>query len=118
MIDPGHSRLAMVRQCELASSSRSSFYREPTVESEETLRLMRLINEEFLERPWYDSRQMARNLRRNGRCVGRHHVRQLMNQDGLSADLPAPEDERAASAAQDLSVSAAASDHRPAEPGL
>jgi len=43
MIDPGHSRLSIVRQCELASISRSSFYREPTVESEETLRLMRFI---------------------------------------------------------------------------
>ena len=40
------------------------------------------------------------------------------DQDGVGADLPAPEDERAASAAQDLSVSAAVSDHRPAEPGL
>ena len=37
MIDPGHPRLSIVRQCELASISRSSFYREPTVESEETL---------------------------------------------------------------------------------
>ena len=45
MIDPGHPRLSIVRQCELASISRSSFYREPTAESEETLRLMRLIDE-------------------------------------------------------------------------
>ena len=37
MIDPGHPRLSIVRQCELASISRSSFYREPAVESEETL---------------------------------------------------------------------------------
>ena len=44
MIDPGHPRLSIVRQCELASISRSSFYREPAVESEETLRLMRLLS--------------------------------------------------------------------------
>ena len=43
MIDPSHLRLSIVRQCELVSISRSSFYREPTVESEETLRLMRLV---------------------------------------------------------------------------
>ncbi len=84
MIDPGHSRLSIVRQCELASISRSSFYREPTVESEETLRLMRLIDEQFLETPWYGSRQMARNLRRNGWCVGRHRVRRLMTKMGLA----------------------------------
>ena len=66
MIDPGHPRLSDVRQCELASISRSSFYREPMAESEETLRLMRFIDEQFLETPWYGSRQMARHLRRNG----------------------------------------------------
>ena len=43
MIEPGHPRLSIVRQCELASISRSSFYREPTAVSEATLRLMRLI---------------------------------------------------------------------------
>jgi len=61
MINPGHKRLSIVRQCELESISRSLFYREPTAESEETLRLMRRINEQFLETPWYSSRQMARH---------------------------------------------------------
>jgi transposase InsO family protein len=84
MIDPGHPRLSIVRQCELASISRSSFYREPTAESEETLRLMRLIDEQFLETPWYGSRQMARHLRRQGWCVGRHRVRRLMTEIGLA----------------------------------
>jgi len=46
MIDPGHPRLSIVRQCELASISRSSFYREPSAESEQTLRLLRLIDEQ------------------------------------------------------------------------
>ena len=39
-------------------------------------------------------------------------------QDGLSADLPAPEDQRAASAAPDVAISASPSGRRPAEPGL
>ena len=118
MIDPGHPRLSIVRQCELASISRSSFYREPAAESEETLRLMRLLDEQFLETPWYGSRQMAWHLRRNGWCVGRHRVRRLMTQDGLGADLPAPEDERTASTAPDMAISASPSDHQPAEPSL
>src|SRR6202034_1235868 len=74
MIDAGHPRLSIVRQCELASISRSSFYREPTAERAETLRVMRVIDEQFLETPWYGSRQMARHLRRNGWGVGRHRV--------------------------------------------
>jgi putative transposase len=84
MIDPDHPRLSIVRQCELASISRSSFYREPPAENEETLRLMRLIDEQFLETPWYGSRQMARHLRRNGWCVGRHRVGRLMLKMGLA----------------------------------
>ena len=45
---------------------------------------MRLIDEQFLETPWYGSRQMARHLRRNGWCVGRHRVRRLMLKMGLA----------------------------------
>ena len=63
---PGHPRLSIVRQCELASISRSTFYRKPMAQNEATLRLMRLIDEQFLETPWYGSRQMVRHLRRNG----------------------------------------------------
>jgi putative transposase len=34
MINPGHKRLSIVRQCELVSISRASFYRRPAGESE------------------------------------------------------------------------------------
>ena len=44
--------------------------------------LMRLIDEQFLETPWYGSRQLARYLRRLGHCVGRKRVRQLMGPSG------------------------------------
>ncbi len=84
MIDPGHPRLSIVRQCELVSISRSSFYRVPVPESAENLALMRLIDEQFLETPWYGSRQMARHLRRRGWGVGRHRVRRLMLKMGLA----------------------------------
>jgi putative transposase len=45
---------------------------------------MRLIDEQFLETPWYGSRQMARHLRRNGWCIGRHRVRRLLTKMGLA----------------------------------
>jgi len=66
MINPGHPRLSIVRQCELVSISRASFYRQPASESEENPELMRLIDEAFLEAPWYGTRQMARHLSRVG----------------------------------------------------
>jgi putative transposase len=58
--------------------------REPAPESAENLVLMRLIDEQFLETPWYGSRQMARHLRRNGWCIGRHRARRLMTRMGLA----------------------------------
>ena len=85
MIDPDHPRLSIVRQCELVSISRSAFYYRPSGESAENLALMRLIDEQFLETPWYGARQMARHLRRQGYAVGRKRVRRLMAKMGLTA---------------------------------
>ena len=90
MIDPDHPRLSIVRQCDLVSISRASFYRQPAGESAENLALMRLIDEAFLECPWYGARQMARHLRRLGWCVGRKRVRRLMRKIGLSPIYQAP----------------------------
>ena len=90
MIDPGHPRLSIVRQCELVSISRASFYRRPAGDTPENLELMRLIDEAFLEAPWYGARQMARHLRRLGWCVGRKRVRRLMQKIGLSPIYQAP----------------------------
>ncbi len=84
MIETEHPSLSVVRQCELVSISRSSFYYQPVGETAETLALMRLIDAQFLETPWYGSRQMARHLRRDGHEVGRKRVRRLMAVMGLA----------------------------------
>src|SRR3974390_3874463 len=83
MIDLHHPRLSIVRPWELLSISRSSFYRGPMPDSAENLALMRLTDAQFLETPWYGSRQMARHLRREGYTVGRKRVRRLMARMGL-----------------------------------
>ena len=83
MIEPGHRKLSVVRQCELVSISRSGFYYQPSGETPLNLMLMRLIDVQFLETPWYGSRQMARHLRREGYTVGRKRVRRLMARMGL-----------------------------------
>jgi putative transposase len=83
IIDLMHPRLSVVRQCELVSISRSGFYCQPASETPLNLMLMRLIDEQFLQTPWYGSRQMARHLRREGYGVGRKRVRRLMAKMGL-----------------------------------
>ena len=81
------SGLSLSRQCEILSISRSSLYYAPKGESPENLALMRHIDELFLKYPFYGSRQMARQLRREGIVAGRHRVRRLM---GLEAIYRAP----------------------------
>ena len=39
---------------------------------------MAIIDKQFLEAPWYGSRQIARHMKRNNHTCGRHRVRRLM----------------------------------------
>ena len=89
MVDPNHPRLSIVRQCRLVSIARSSFYDEGTGETPLTLRLMR-IDEQFLETPFFGSRQMTRWLRRQGDTVSRKRVRRLMRRLGVHALFQRP----------------------------
>ena len=84
MIEPRHPHLSVVRQCELVAVSRSGFYHRPAGETALNLALMRLIDAQFLETPWYGSRQMARHLCREGYVVGRKRIRRLMARMGLA----------------------------------
>lgn len=84
MIDTNHPRLSIVRQCELVRISRSSFYFEGKGESLLNLQLMRVIDEQFLETPYYGSRQMKRHLKRQGYWVCRKRIRRLMRKMGLT----------------------------------
>jgi putative transposase len=90
MIRRDHPVLSLSRQCKILSISRSSFYYAPKGESPENLALMRRIDELFLKYPFYGSRQMVRQLRREGLCIGRHRVRRLMSLMGLEAIYQAP----------------------------
>jgi putative transposase len=90
MIDPGHPRLSIVRQCELAAISRAAFYRRPSGESAETLALMRLIAETFLECPFYGARQMVSPSSPPWMRDRTQACRRLMRKIGLSPIYQAP----------------------------
>ena len=82
MVERSHPDLSIVRQCALLQISRSGRYYQPTGESEQTLALMRLVDEAFLECPYYSSRQMMRHLRRLGHPVSRNRGRPADAHDG------------------------------------
>ena len=90
MIRRDHPDLSLSRQCRVLAISRSSFYYAPKGESVDNLALMRRIDELFLKYPFYGSRQMVRQLLREGIAVGRHRVRRLMRLMGLEAIYQAP----------------------------
>jgi putative transposase len=91
LIDPSHCHLSIRRQCELLDINRSSFYLPPAAESEENLRLMRLIDQQFLKTPFYGSRRMIASLERSGETVNRKRVQRLMAKMGLEAIFPRPQ---------------------------
>ena len=77
MVSKDH-KLSVRRQCVLLTLVRSNLYYDPKGESAENLRFMDIIDKQFLETPWYGSRQMARHMERQGHKCGRHRVRRLM----------------------------------------
>jgi putative transposase len=77
-IEKDHPKISMRRQCQMLSLARSSLYYRTQGESAENLNFMGIIDKQFLETPWYGSRQMARYMQRQGYKCGRHRVRRLM----------------------------------------
>ena len=63
--------------------SRSSFYYTSKGKSETNLALMRQIDEQFLETPFYGVCQMCWHLRNEGHDVNPRRVRRLMRLMGL-----------------------------------
>ena len=63
MVEPAHTDLSIGKQCRLLSISRSSFYYRPKGETAMNLMLMRQIDEQFLETPFFGVRQMTWHLR-------------------------------------------------------
>lgn len=89
-IDYNHPEVSIKRQCELLEIARSSYYYNPKGESEQNLRLMRLIDEEFTEHPFYGTRRMTAFLRHKGENVNRKRVRRLMRKMDLEAVYTKP----------------------------
>jgi putative transposase len=71
LLEPDHPRLSIVNQCKLLSVNRSSYYYQPNGEPDLNLKMMRLIDEQYLERPLYGPRQMTPHPRREGYGVSR-----------------------------------------------
>ena len=59
LIDPDAESLSIRRQCELLELPRSTLYYRPASETDENLAMMRLLDEQYLQTPFYGSRRMS-----------------------------------------------------------
>ena len=131
MIEPNLLDLSVGKQCALLSISRSSFYYGPKGETELNLDLMRLIDKQFLETPFYGVRQMTWHLRNEGHLVNEKRIRRLMRLiglmpihcpaayfEGMRETVPEAQYQQGVEGAQDLPLPAARLARGLAEPGL
>lgn len=89
MINRNHS-LSLVKQCQALALARSGIYYQPRPESDANLKLMRLIDEIHLKRPFLGIRRIKDALHDIGHIVNRKHVQRLMRKMGIQAIYPKP----------------------------
>lgn len=84
MIDPKH-KLSITRQAKVLKLSRSTVYYKPVPDSEETIKLMNIIDQLHTESPYAGSRMLRDMLRNKGFTIGRKRTRTLMRKMGIEA---------------------------------
>jgi putative transposase len=89
-VDRDDPEISVRRQCALLGVNRSGLYYQPRGESQESLMLMRLIDEEYTRHPFLGSRRIREWLCDRGYPVGRNRVHRLMQLMGIEAVYPKP----------------------------
>jgi putative transposase len=87
-IEPDNNQIPIYRQCELLNLNRSSLYYKPCRDTQYNEQLMKLIDEQYIETPFYGIDKMTEWLHRMGHHVNHKRVRRLMRQMGLEAVYP------------------------------
>ena len=80
--------ITICRQCELLDLSRASYYYRAEKNDDYNLLLMKVIDEQFTETPFYGVPKMTAWLKKQGHPVNRKRVRRLMRLMGLEAIYP------------------------------
>jgi len=88
LIDPAYSQISIRRQCELVGLNRSSYYVKSAEESPLNLELMKAIDKQYMETPFYGYPKMTAWLHRQNYPVNKKRVARLMRLMGLQAVFP------------------------------
>src|SRR6267142_970749 len=77
--DSEQLKAELYQQCELLGLAKSSFYYQPAEVSQFNLLLMKLIDEQYLQTPFYGVPKMTAWLRKQGHLVNHKRVRRLIS---------------------------------------
>jgi len=90
LVEVDHPELSIQKQCQLLHLNRSSYYYQAQEISQEDKELLRLIDQQYLETPFYGSRKITALLQQKGYTISRKKVQRLMRQLGLEVIYPKP----------------------------
>ena len=80
--------LSLSTQCELLSISKGALYYESVTMDQFSIAVMSFIDRQHMQTPFFGSRKMVVELRKNGYIVNRKRVQRLMKKMGISAIYP------------------------------
>lgn len=89
-LDPDCSCLSMRQQTQLLQINRSSLYYKAAGESEYSIMLMNLLDEQYTKTPFYGVAKMTAYLNERGHTVNVKRVRRLLRKMGLEAIYQKP----------------------------
>lgn len=89
-VEPENPKISIVRQCQLLGINRSTIYYRERAESAEDVELMRLLDAQYTETPFYGYRRMTVYLQNLGYKINHKRVLKLMRKLGLEAIYPKP----------------------------
>lgn len=85
LLEPDHPTISVRRQCALLGLNRASYYYQAQPIDPLNLDLLRRIDQQYMETPFYGVPRMTAVLRAQGYAVNRKRVRRLMRQLGIQA---------------------------------
>lgn len=88
MIESDFKQISIFRQCELLNIHRSGYYYEPATESTTNLDIMRKLDEQYTQTPFYGVLRMHQHIRSLGYDVNIKRIRRLLRLMGLLAIYP------------------------------
>ncbi len=78
MVEKDNSELSISKQCKLLNIHRSGIYYTPSIENNENLEIMQILDKQYYETPFYGVLKLTAMLRNQGYKINKKRVRRLM----------------------------------------